>query len=169
MEGLIEHNQSLYVLLGLGFGLQLIVALYVLLVLRSNSKEQSLLHRELYGLTKRIEGLTSSRREQVLRHFDRMVDNLATRLPTIIASRASEAIFEAESKILNRLARIEPTLQNDAESKAEMDALIKSMERLEQTIIALTANSVHQILMESRVQILEDAEPLPERRFALNQ
>lgn len=109
----------------------------------------------MFGLVRRIEALTSNRRELMVKQFDRMLANLSTRLPSTIAAQASQRIFETESKILTRLAELEPNLKKDEISRRKMDDLIRSMEGLEQTIVALTAEAVRKVMVESRSDLLD--------------
>lgn len=136
--------------------IQFLLAAYMLLSLRMASSERALLNKEMFGLIKKLEGLTSSRREQMLKHYDKILASLSTRLPTTIAAQTSTMIFETESKILARLAELEPAFGKDESSKKKMDELIKSMENLEQTIVALTADTVRSVMVDSRRSLLDD-------------
>ena len=135
---------------------QFIVAAYMAVCLRFSSKERSSLNKEMFGLLRRIEALTSNRREQMLKHYDKILANLTTRLPASIAAQASQRIFETESKILARLAELEPNIKRDEISKKKMDELIRSMENLEQTIVALTAEAVRKVMVDSRSDLMDD-------------
>jgi len=141
---------------------QCLVCVYVFLINKRMSEQLSETSRELFGLMRKIEGLTSHKREQMLLHYDTMVQTLATRLPATIAAKAGEAIFEAERHILSRLAELEPNLHDDQLSKQRMDELIKNMERLEQTVVALTAETVQQVMLENR-RVLFESEQTGER------
>ena len=135
---------------------QLFTSLYMALSLRSASRERNSLNKEMFGLVKRIEAMTSSRREQMLKHYDKILSNLAMRLPPTIAAQASQTIFETESKILARLAELEPALQNDEIGKRKMEELIKSMESLEQTVVTITSEAVRKVMLESRSDLMEE-------------
>lgn len=137
---------------------ELLVALYMFLSLRGASKENAQLNKEMFGLLKKIEGLTATRREQMLRAYDQVLEQLANRLPPTIAAQAGTLIFETESKILTRLAELEPLIKKDDLSRRKMDELIKSMENLEKTIIVLTADTVRNVMMENRHSLFEDRE-----------
>lgn len=137
---------------------QIAVSLFVILWARNSSKEMMTLVREAYGSLRKVEGLTASKREQIAKQYDRIIDNLTSRLPITIASHASHTIFEAERRILTRLAELEPNLKNDEKSKEKMEDLIRTMENLEETIVALTAESVRKVLVETRADILTDQE-----------
>jgi hypothetical protein len=130
--------------------LQLVISLYMFGSLRSARKEREKLNREMFGLLRKIEGLTASKREQMLQHYDQILDSLASRLPPTVASEAGQIIFEMESKILNRLAELDPGIKDDEVSQRKMDDLIKSMENLEATIISLTSDAVHKVLADGR-------------------
>lgn len=132
------------------------LAIYMAFCLRIASRERARINKELFGLVKRIEGLTSNRREQMLKQYDKILANLAVRLPTIIAANAGHTILETENKILTRLAELEPNLKTDENGRKKMDELIRSMENLEQTIVALTAETVRQVMVDSRSDLLED-------------
>lgn len=157
MAEIISQNLLLgLTVLGALFAFQFIVAIYMAICLRASAKERTSLNKEMFGLVKRIEALTSNRREQMLKHYDRILSNLATRLPSTIAAQASQRIFETESKILARLAELEPNLKQDDQSRRKMDELIRSMENLEQTIVALTAEAVRKVMVDSRSDLLDD-------------
>ncbi|MCB0332042.1 MAG: hypothetical protein KDD55_01015 [Bdellovibrionales bacterium] len=138
------------------FVLQAFVALYLLSSLRSARKERAALHREIYGLVRKLEGLTSGKREQMAKQFDKILSDLALRLPPTIAAQAGQTIFETESRILSRLAELEPDLKNDHQSREKMDDLIKSMEALETTIVTVTADTVQNIMASNRQAIFDD-------------
>lgn len=137
--------------------LLLFVAIYMAFSLRIASRERERLNREMFGLVRKIEGLTASRRELISRHYDRMLENLSIRLPSTIAAQTGQVIFETESKILQRLAELEPDLKNDANSKKKMHELVRSMENLQEIIIALTSDTVRRVMTESRHGIIEEA------------
>ena len=136
--------------------LQLALSIFMLISLRISSKERSLLNREMFGLLKKLEGLTATRREQMVRHYDRMLEGLMKRLPPTIAAQTGQVIFDTESKILTRLAELEPSLKADESSRKKMDELIKSMESLDHTLISCTADTVRAVMAESRRSLLED-------------
>jgi len=119
------------------------------------AQEQRTLNKEMFGLLKKIEGLTAQRREQILTQFDKLVESLTNRIPALVAAQASDKIFETESKILTRLAELEPSLSNE-EHKDKLDDVIHSMEALEKTLIAHTATAVHQVMLESRRSIFDE-------------
>lgn len=131
------------------------LAIYLLFSLRAANKERQEIHRQLFGLVCKIEGLTASRRESMLRHYDKLLDNLSNRLPPVIAAHAGQTIFETESKILARLAEIEPNLHTDAVTKQKMDELIVAMENLEHTIVSLTSETVRKVMTDARRDLFE--------------
>lgn len=135
---------------------QSIIALYMFIHLRIAAKEQAALSKEMFGLLKKLEGLTASKREQMLKHYDQILDNLSTRLPPTIAAHAGETIFETESKILSRLAELDPSLTKDGENKKKMEELVRSMESLEHTIISLTADTVKKVMVEARHSLMDE-------------
>ncbi len=132
-----------------------LLAATLVLALRRFRSERQAVSQELFGLVKKVEGLTATKREQFQRQYDRLLQDLTKRLPTTIASEASTAIFETESLILTRLAELEPNLRRDDISFKKMDDLIKSMEQLEHTLIASTAQTVERVLVESRSGLLD--------------
>ena len=137
-----------------------IVALagFTLLSLRSAARERQSLHTEMYGILRKIEGINASRREQMVRQYDGILENLAARLPKVIATQTSSMIIETEGKVLARLAELEPNLREDDEARKKMDELVRSMEKLEETVVAIAADTVHQVLSESRRELLSDEE-----------
>lgn len=128
---------------------------FFLLVIRLRKSEQSTrkLHTSMFGLMKRIEGMTAEKRERMLVEFDLLLDRLSMRLPTALAARAGDAIFEAEKRLLSRIIELERTITPSAENREELDYLVKSLESLEQTMVSLTASTVHEVLLESRKQL----------------
>jgi len=139
--------------------MQLLLTIYMAVSLRIAAKERALLNKEMFGLLKKLEGLTASRREQMIRHYDRILESLSSRLPPTIASHTSQMIYETESKILKRLAELEPNLKEDDLSRRKMDDLVKTMENLEQTIVFATAETVRKVMLESRHNLMEDESP----------
>jgi len=152
-----DGNVLLTVLLAVAVGFQLLLTLYMAASLRIAERERARLNRDVFGLLKKIEGLTSSRREQMLRHYDKILEQLSVQLPPAIAEEAGQLIFDTESKILTRLAELEPDLKNDSQSREKLDELIKSMESLEATIVSLTANTVQSIMARSRKDLFSEA------------
>ena len=156
-----ENLQSLiFVLAGLSIIsliLQLGLASYLLLSSRSSQKALTDSVRELYGIMKKIEGLTATRREQLLCEFDGIMQTLSLRLPTVIASQAGDNIFEAESKLMKRLAEIDPGIK-DEKSKERMDEIIKSLESLQENVIAITAETVRKVLLDARKDLPLDSD-----------
>lgn len=141
---------------GLIIGLQIILSICLVVALRVAGRERIAIHREIFGLVKRLEGLTANRREQVLKHYDAILDNLSKTLPPTIAAQTSDIIFDTESKILTRLAELEPNLKHDELSRRKMDDLIKNMENLEKTIVVLASDTVRRVMTESRRVLLDD-------------
>ena len=152
-----DGNVVLTVLLAVAVVFQLLLTLYMAASLRIAERERARLNRDVFGLLKKIEGLTSSRREQMLRHYDKILEQLSVQLPPAIAEEAGQLIFDTESKILTRLAELEPDLKNDTQSQEKLDELIKSMESLEATIVSLTANTVQSIMARSRKDLFSEA------------
>lgn len=136
--------------------LQLAVNIASIFALRSNARERADNSREFYGLVRKMEGLTAERREQMLNHYDKILENLSNKLPVLVAGQAGQKIFDAESKILSRLAEIEPLVKGNEAAHSKMDELIRTMEGLETTIITVTSEAVKQVLTEGRRELLDD-------------
>lgn len=152
-------DQQSLIIVGLAliasFGCALL-CLITLLSLKSSQSDRRELYKEMYGLLKKIEGLTASRREQMIRHYDSILDNLAIRLPPTVAAQTSDLILETEGKILARLAELEPNLREDDAARKKMEELVRSMEKLEHAIVAITSDTVRQVLNDSRRELFED-------------
>jgi hypothetical protein len=114
------------------------------------SRERQRLGRELIAVVKKIDGLTSDRREQILRHYDGILGELAAEMPERIVRETGHRIFEAESRILTRLAELEPDLKNDPVSREKMNELIEVMEYLETAVAEIAATTVRDALGEAR-------------------
>jgi hypothetical protein len=140
---------------GLLVGTHILVSVITILSLKQASKERQSLHRELFGLVKKIEGLTASRREQMLKHYDGLLETLSTKLPTAVANHTGQMIFDTESKILARLAEIEPGLAKDEAGKEKLNDLIKSMEVLERSLVNLTSDAVRDVMIDGRRSLFE--------------
>lgn len=151
-----SFSEVLLILMGCALLVQLGLASYMAINLRAAAKDRHLINKELFGLVKKIEGLTSHRREAVLRHYDRMLETLSFRIPTTVASQASHAILDAESKILTRLAELEPDLSNDSVAKRKMDEIVRSLEGLEQTLVLLTSETVRRVMLEGRTTLVDE-------------
>lgn len=145
-------------------GLAAIIALLLgttlaaIVSLRSAVREQREVHREIFGLLRKIEGLTASRREQVVRQYDKMLENLSLRLPTTVASELGKVMYDTESRILARLAEIEPELSRDGEPRRKLEELVSSMEKLEETIVSATSDTVRQVMLEGRQTLITEVE-----------
>jgi hypothetical protein len=151
--------------------IQLVTCCIMLMAQRSLKQEAAALNKETFGLLRRFEGLTASKREKILKEYDRMLEELSNRLPTTIAAQASQRIFETESRILNRLAELEPILKEDKLSQNRMDELIRSMEQLEETLVGSTAETVKKVFLETRSSLFNEEDQLgpPPSRIAWSQ
>lgn len=134
--------------------IQTVLTCAVIWSLRTNVRERREISKELFGLVRRIEGLTAERRAHVLRHYDQMLGDLSRRLPPAVAAELSDIIFDVESKVLTHLASLEPTLA--PEDRAKFDDLIRSMENLERSIVGLTADTVARVMKEGRRTLTKD-------------
>lgn len=137
-------------------GFQLLMIIFLTFALRAANRERAELHRQMFGVLKKIEGLTANKREQMLKHYDQMLEELSLRLPPTIAAQASQSIFEAESKILKRLAELENQPKHDQERQQKMDELLKTMEQLEHSLVTLTADTVQTVMTDSRKTLLSN-------------
>ncbi len=156
----IEFTHNLLALAGLAGLLMIIVqiglAIAMLVVLRIAAKERAEQNKEIFGLVKRIEGLTAQRREQMLQHYDRMLESLANRLPVMVAGQASTKIIETETNILRKLSELDPGIHKNGEQTTKLNEIIRSMESLEDTIVTLTSNAVRDVMSEGRRELLEE-------------
>ena len=140
--------------------IQILVFTCMMRVLGKAQKERAETHREIFGLVRKIEGYTAHRREQMLKHYDKVIEKLAHHIPTAIAAEAGTVIFETESKILQRLAEIEPNLRQDDQAKKKLDDLICNMENLEHTLITLTSDAVQKIMLDGRQTLIQEEHKL---------
>lgn len=150
-----------YILAGCCIGLcvtNVLLAVFVFASARSSRKAMDGTLKELFGVMKKIEGLTSGRRAQILREFDKILDGLSARLPTVVAARANDSVFETESGILKRLAEIDPAIKNE-ENKDKLDELIRSMEQLQEAVVSSVSETVRKALDDARREINADEPP----------
>lgn len=158
------NPQTMPLLFAVINGFLLIIQLFILGMafsgLRTSSRERLEHSKELFGLVRKLEGLTASKREQMLKHYDTILERLSSQIPPLVAAQTSNVIFETESKVLSRLAEIEPDLKNDERGKLKMEDLIRSMESLEKTIVTLTSDAVERVMVESRRDLLDDGKGL---------
>lgn len=141
---------------GVSLLLQVLLALAVIYLTRAHARDRAELEREMFGLVKKLEGLTASKREQILRHYDSMLETLATRLPPAVAAQTSKLVVETESRIITRLAELEPDLKSNSESQKKMDELIKQLEHLEETLVATASDAVRTVMLDSRRALFDD-------------
>lgn len=142
------------------FILQSLALICLLIYLRVSARERTLVHRELFGILKKIEGLNAHKRDWMTKQFDGMIQTMAGRLPGAIAARTGNEVFEMEKKILTRLAELEPDLKSNEKSREKMNEIIKDMESLENTVISLTNTTVREVMEESRQSIFDESVPL---------
>lgn len=150
-----------------GLIIQLLIVGTFSVALWRSARERHQLSRELFGVLNKIDGLTASRREQILRHYDGVLGELAAQIPDQVGREAGRRIFETESRILTRLAELEPDLSNDPSSQSKMNELIEVMESLEITVSQIATTTVRDAMDEARRTISErlfhtrTSEPLP--------
>ena len=158
---MIESSRDMFLALGglcvVTMFFQLGLASYLFFSSRASHKALNDGVRELYGIMKKIEGLTATRREQLHGEFDRIVQTLGLRLPTVIASQAGDRIFEAESRLLKHLSEIDPGIK-DEKNKEKIDDLIKSLESLQESVISITSETVRTALMDARKELALDSD-----------
>jgi hypothetical protein len=141
---------------GVSLLLQVLLALAVIYLTRAHTRDRAELEREMFGLLRKLEGLTASKREQILRHYDSMLETLATRLPPAVAAQTSKLVVETESRIITRLAELEPDLKSNSESQKKMDELIKQLEHLEETLVSTASDAVRTVMLDSRRALFDD-------------
>ncbi|MCI5066340.1 hypothetical protein MRY87_11510 [bacterium] len=141
--------------------LNLGTAITVLLSLRTAAKERTRLNRETFGLLKKVEGLLAQKQEKMKRDYDELLENMTGQVPITIARKVGKDIYETEKSVLMRLAEIEPQLEGDSLAVQKMEAIIKSMEKLETTVIDAASKAVEQTLREKRRTLFSEPESLP--------
>jgi hypothetical protein len=138
--------------------LALVSSAAMLLALRRFSRDRENTQRSLDDIGTRLEALTGQLSDRYLNttdtNYSSVLDSLVERLPNVVAQETGNQIFETESKILTRLAEIDPMLRNDVEAQRKMDEIIRSMENLEKNIIGLTAAAVKTVMIEKRDELL---------------
>lgn len=144
----------------IGVALALAHGVLVCAVIRAlvvHSRDRIEVRRELLELLRKLEALTASSREQMVRHYDGMLAELVERLPEEIAAETGHKIFDTESRILTRLAEIEPDLRRDPLGRAKLNELIESMESLETELVSIAADSVKKAIAAGRETLLSRA------------
>ncbi len=150
--------------------LQTIFTVSLLIALRISSRDNQKMNRETYGLLRKIDVLTSQQRESMLQHYDKILEQMTVRLPASIAAQAGDTIFQTESQLLARLAELEPQIGKDEKAQESMNRLIRSMENLEAQIVTITADTVQNVMAESRRDLFKDDFPfIPDSMRQLNQ
>jgi hypothetical protein len=132
---------------------QCMISLAVLASLRANAHDRAKNTKEVFGLVRKLEGITAENRTQLLRHYDSLLQGLIARLPATVASEAGDMIFDTESKILKRLAELEPALHSSDEARKKLDEIVTAMEGLESTLVSLTSKAVREAMEEGRREI----------------
>lgn len=147
------ENSQLVVFIGLVFAfmiMQGLLNLSMLMYIRASGRESSALNRETFGLVKKLEGLTATKREQMLLHIDKLLEDLEISLPNSISKEAGQRIYEVESRILSRLAELEQLLEKDPYSKQKIEDLIKSVEGMERSVITAAAQQAKKVVLDNR-------------------
>jgi len=130
----------------LGF-FQLLVVLAALLHLKRTRIERYEVNQSIQQMLQRLEVLNLRDRGEFVHLYEGMVESLVNRLPVMVSTRAGDAIFEIEKRVLAQLALIDPRLTSSAQT---VDDLIRSMEKLEDTVITVVASSVRDALLDSK-------------------
>lgn len=155
MEFIQQSNISL-ILAGIVV-FQFLVSIYFFLQVKASSNESHRINKEVFGLLKKFEGLTASKREQILNRYDQMLEELSHRLPTTIAALTSSTIVDTEAMILKRLAELDPQIRSNKNSRDKMDSLIRNMEHLESSLVSITADTVRNVMLDNRKKLfIED-------------
>jgi len=132
------------------------VLLSSIVYLRRLAREVLAANREMFGLTKKMEAMTASRRAHFVHEYDKIVNQLLRKLPANIAAKAGDSIFTTQKQILTRLAELEQLAGTDRESRKQMEEIILSMEQLEAQLVRVTADTVIEVMSDTRKRILED-------------
>ena len=132
------------------------ILLGCIIYLRRLAHEISASNREVYGLTKKMEAMTASRRAHFVHEYDKIVNQLLRKLPANIAAQAGDSIFVTQKEILTRLAELEKVTGKSKESSKQMEQIILSMEQLEAQLVRVTADTVIEVMGDTRKRILED-------------
>lgn len=135
--------------------LQASVILFLLHRFKASHSTQEKLYQELFGLTRKIEGLSSGRRALIAYHLDMLLERLVKQLPSRISAEAGDVIFRTESSMLKTLADLEPNLPQLPGMKDRVESLVSSMERLESTVVSVTGEAVRQAIFDTKRSILE--------------
>jgi len=136
--------------------IHLVVALGVFLALRSSARERREHRREIEVLVQKIEVLTAPTRERVIGRYDGMLANLVEKIPEKVMRETGQKIFDAESRIIARLAEIEPNLKRDPVGREKMNKIIESMESLESSVSTIAAETVDDALRAAREELLDE-------------
>ncbi len=136
--------------------INLLVALGVLLALRSSARERREHRREIEVMVQKIEVLTAPTRERVIGRYDGMLASLVEKIPEKVMRETGRKIFDAESRIIARLAEIEPNLKRDPVGREKMNEIIESMESLESSVSTIAAETVDDALRAAREELLDE-------------
>jgi len=136
--------------------INLLVALGVLLALRSSARERREYRREIEVMVQKIEVLTAPTRERVIGRYDGMLASLVEKIPEKVMRETGRKIFDAESRIIARLAEIEPNLKRDPVGREKMNEIIESMESLESSVSTIAAETVDDALRAAREELLDE-------------
>ena len=132
------------------------VGCYFLIVAKRHQNQVAQVHYDLFGLMRKIEGLSSSKRALVQFQLDSLLETLIKQLPTRIATQAGEQIFDTESQMLRALSELGPDLKGNIALQQRLEALVQSMGNLESTIVSLTNETVRQAMLDAKHLLLRD-------------
>lgn len=136
--------------------IQLAVAIGVFLSLQSAARERAEYRRELTELLQKIDLLTTPTRERIIGRYDGMLADLVEQVPERVLRETGQKIFDTESRIIARLAELEPDLKRDPIGREKMNEIIESMESLESSISSIAAETVGGALRAARAELLEE-------------
>ena len=128
--------------------------------MRSGVREREKHRRELGRLREKVEILTAPSTARYLSECNTLFSELLQSLPAVVKRQAGAQIFDIESRILTRLAELEPDLRRDPHSRGRMNELIESMESLEGAVCTIAAETLQGGLQEAHKRILEGLLPL---------
>ena len=142
-----------FVVIGVVGAFSLSSILVTLAVLASSARESRGLLREIFGLTKKIEGLAVTRRESLEYEFDGLTTKLSDEVPVLVARQASRILNDVESRLAFQLYELESVAPRGSEAEEKIIELIHSLDRLEETVVEATRQSITEVLARTRQDI----------------
>jgi hypothetical protein len=151
----LTSGSTLFGLMTIVLAFQVSVTLYMIGKFQFANQERTRLYHQLFGILRKIEGLSSGRRALIAHNLDILLEQLAKQLPSRIAAEAGEIIYKTESSMLKALADLEPNLPQMPGMKERVEKLVVSMESLESTVVLLTTETVRQAILDTKRSILD--------------